>query len=154
MPPLSRVAWVDSVRTQILEAQKRNFEYWPILGQYVWPNPQPIHPNYLTETIGFQNWLNQRANWITANLGGICTSSNLDIQNLNRLQLYPNPAKEEIGFSGFIGELEPTLSIRNIFGQSFSISLKPNRNYNLTSLKSGQYWIISKNGMATRFLKL
>ena len=154
MPPLSRVAWVDSVRTQILEAQKRNFEYWPILGQYVWPNPQPIHPNYLTETIGFQNWLNQRANWITANLGGICTSSNLEIQNVNRPQLYPNPAKEEIGISGFLGELEPTLSIRNIFGQSFSISLKPNRNYDLTSLKPGQYWIISKNGMATRFLKL
>ncbi|MBC7776490.1 MAG: CotH kinase family protein, partial [Phycisphaerae bacterium] len=30
---------IDSMASVLAEAQSRNFEFWPILGKYVWPNP-------------------------------------------------------------------------------------------------------------------
>jgi subtilisin-like proprotein convertase family protein len=150
MPPLSRAAWVDSVRAQLNEAQQRNFAYWPILGQYVWPNPQPILPNYQTETIGFQNWLNQRASWITGNIGGICTTENEPLAEGEQQHIFPNPAEEEVEISGLKTE---SLTIRNVLGQTFSIAQKQNKRYDVSALKPGVYFILSGTGKPVSFLK-
>jgi hypothetical protein len=37
-------AMIDSIVTVVNEAQQRHFTKWPILGHYIWPNPDPILP--------------------------------------------------------------------------------------------------------------
>ena len=100
--PLKRAAWVDSVKTLLAEAQQRNFTYWPILGEYVWPNPLPLATNYAGEVAGFQNWLNQRASWITSNLGGTCITANESITETGEISVFPNPGEDEIQIAGFL----------------------------------------------------
>lgn len=61
-------ALVDSVNTLVAEAQQRHFTQWPVLGQYVWPNPQPIPATYAGEISTLKSWLTQRLAWLDANM--------------------------------------------------------------------------------------
>jgi len=55
---------IDSMATVLQEAQGRNFKYWPILGQYVWPNPGPLPTTYAGEVNKMKNWLTNRFQWL------------------------------------------------------------------------------------------
>ncbi len=55
---------IDSMAAVLQEAQGRNFKYWPILGQYVWPNPGPLPTTYPGEVAKMKNWLSSRLNWL------------------------------------------------------------------------------------------
>lgn len=59
---------IDSVTQLLGEAQQRHFTAWPILGQYVWPNPQPIPSSYAGEITALKDWLKLRLQWIDKNL--------------------------------------------------------------------------------------
>ena len=48
--------FIDSMVVYIDESQARNFEKWPILNQYVWPNPY-IGGNYISEILYLKNCL-------------------------------------------------------------------------------------------------
>ena len=65
---------VDSVSNLVAEAQQRHFTQWPILGQYVWPNAQPIPTSYAGEISTLKSWLTARLQWLDANmpLTGAC----------------------------------------------------------------------------------
>ncbi|MBK8090090.1 MAG: CotH kinase family protein, partial [Chitinophagaceae bacterium] len=72
---LSRInTLIDSVYTLTEEARQRHFQKWPTLGQYVWPNPQPIAFTYNTEIIYLKEWIAARLGWIDRYLPneGIC----------------------------------------------------------------------------------
>jgi hypothetical protein len=56
--------FIDSVRTLTAEARSRHFQRWPILGQYVWPNPQPIPSDYDGEITALKGWLQSRITWL------------------------------------------------------------------------------------------
>ena len=50
-------------------AQKRNFERWPSLGKYVWPNPTnpetgEVRQSYEEEIDFLKTWLTERVSWI------------------------------------------------------------------------------------------
>ena len=49
------------------EAQKRNFERWPVLGQYVWPN-HFIGNTYEEEIDFLVDWVEKRMQWIDSNM--------------------------------------------------------------------------------------
>ncbi len=66
LPSLYRT--IDSVSNLTSEARSRHFAKWPVLGQYIWPNPQPIATTYAGEIATLKNWLEQRINWLDANL--------------------------------------------------------------------------------------
>jgi hypothetical protein len=74
------------------EAQQRHFRRWPILGQYVWPNPEPIPTSYAGELSALKNWLRDRLGWIDENLpdAGACADF-ADIEGTLRFSIYPNP---------------------------------------------------------------
>ncbi len=55
---------IDSMAMVLQEAQGRNFRYWPILGQYVWPNPGPLPTTYNGEVTKMKNWLGNRLQWL------------------------------------------------------------------------------------------
>lgn len=53
------------------DAQARNFERWPILGQYV-PWNAYVGETWQDELDYLQGWISERAAWLDANFGGAC----------------------------------------------------------------------------------
>lgn len=74
---------MDQIDNEVLElgdAAGRNFNQWPILGQYVWPNAF-VGNTYAEEIQYLKDWIEDRLVWIDQNIGdplGTCTSSMAD----------------------------------------------------------------------------
>lgn len=116
---------IDSMAASYAESQVRNYERWPILGTYVWPN-QYIGRTYAEEVAWFKNWIITRANWMDNNLPGtIITDPDPDpvtgtddefIQG--GLSVYPNPGKDVFTFEWQNPSHEPcAVQIVNLLGQ-------------------------------------
>jgi hypothetical protein len=89
---------IDSVNTLLGEAQPRHFQRWPILGQYIWPNPQPIATTYAGELNTLKQWLNSRLQWIDNNVPntGSCMDWPAGLNSSMNIKLYPSPFKSNI----------------------------------------------------------
>lgn len=61
---------IDSLTGLLDGAQQRNYERWPILGTYVWPNYDWQGNNYTDEVEYFSDFLFARMEWMDANLRG------------------------------------------------------------------------------------
>ncbi len=59
---------IDSLTGVLDGAWQRNYERWPILGTYVWPNYDWQRNNYSDEVDYFSDWLFARLEWMDANL--------------------------------------------------------------------------------------
>lgn len=153
MPPLKRAEWIDSVKNLLNEAQIRNFQYWPILGEYVWPNPQPILPNFAAEVAGFQNWLNQRASWISANIGGTCQTEIEPAEERQAFAIYPNPAGSKIQFKGIRLDQKLDVAIFNSLGKIQKVADFEDEAMDISALSPGFYWIRIQGLGSVAFLK-
>ena len=92
---------IDSVVYLTQEARTRHFQRWPILGQYIWPNMQPVPSNYAGEIQQLRNWFAGRIAWIDRNLPsrGICYEfPNTTTKDLI-VTTYPNPFREQLKLS-------------------------------------------------------
>lgn len=87
------VQYIDSVALVLDEAQKRNYERWPILGQYVWPN-QYVGNTYQDEIAFLKQWLLDRLAWMDDNMPGICddVSAIGDPYTEHSTSVHPNPS--------------------------------------------------------------
>ena len=56
-----------------LESQQRNFQRWPVLGQYVWPNSF-VGPTFQSEVDWLKDWVTRRLSWMDANLPNVITT--------------------------------------------------------------------------------
>jgi hypothetical protein len=85
---------IDSVVNLVAEAQQRHFQQWPVLGTYVWPNPQPIPASYAGEITALKSWLASRLQWIDANLpnAGACADASAPAVEKKAVFIYPNPS--------------------------------------------------------------
>jgi len=85
-------AMIDSIVTVVNEAQQRHFTKWPVLGHYIWPNPDPIPSTYQGEIQALKNWISFRVQWIDGNLPnvGACGNPNTIPVALS-MTVYPNP---------------------------------------------------------------
>ncbi len=61
-------ATIDSLTGMLSEAQARNFDRWPILGMYVWPNAY-VAQTYAEELEYVKQWVRDRLQWMDAALG-------------------------------------------------------------------------------------
>jgi hypothetical protein len=61
--PEAVYAFIDSVALYIDEGQARNFQRWPILSTYVWPNAY-IGGTYANEIAYVKDWLAHRMTWM------------------------------------------------------------------------------------------
>lgn len=59
---------VNDLRTDLMEAQSRNFVRWPILGTHVWPN-WFVGATFASEVDWMQQWLLQRTTWMDSQMG-------------------------------------------------------------------------------------
>jgi hypothetical protein len=84
---------IDSIVDFTAEARTRHFQKWPVLGQYVWPNPQPIPANYAEEISTLKTWIEARLQWIDKNIPntGGCYDYPQDQEKSIVTSVSPNP---------------------------------------------------------------
>ena len=89
-------AHIDSLTAVLQEAQQRNFQRWPVLGQYIWPNPQPIPVSWRAEVDELKRWLELRLQWMDANIPGAITAVEplQPKQTETQVEILPNPFNE------------------------------------------------------------
>jgi CotH kinase protein/Secretion system C-terminal sorting domain len=84
---------VDSIAVLTNEARQRHFQRWPILGQYIWPNPNPIPTSYDGEISTLKEWIGSRLFWIDHNIpnAGACEDwEDISTTSLH-VEIFPNP---------------------------------------------------------------
>lgn len=72
---------IDSVVNYIDAAQQRNYNRWPILGEYVWPNYDWQGNDYNDEVEFFRTWLFNRVEWIDNNISGSLLVPSAELSN-------------------------------------------------------------------------
>jgi hypothetical protein len=60
-------ATLDSLLIHIDEAQRRNFQRWPVLGTYLWPNFF-VGKTFQEEIDFLRNWMTDRLQWMDKNM--------------------------------------------------------------------------------------
>jgi hypothetical protein len=61
-------ALIYNTRDQLSDAQERNFNRWPVIGDYIWPNWY-IGNSFIDEIDWMHNWLMDRIDWIDTQMG-------------------------------------------------------------------------------------
>lgn len=99
------INFIDSTALALDEAQKRNFTFWPIMGNYVWPNVSPIPGNFAGEILNIKEWFWSRAGYIDYQLSSECLPLNtIEAAETNSLAVYPNPFSEELEITFYLPE--------------------------------------------------
>jgi len=84
---------IDSLSNMLGQAQVRNFQQWPVLGQYVWPN-YFIGNTYAEEVSYLKNWVKNRLIYLDK-VWEIKDSNVTEQENLP-ISIMPNPGNEII----------------------------------------------------------
>jgi len=115
-------ALIDSSLEVLDLSVSRNFERWPILGEYVWPNSY-VGQSYEQEMDFLREWIGERLDWMDWKWGGRClvmSEGAPKIIERQSLKLYPNPSDLSSAY----------LSVSGISASEFHIAL-----YNLSGQK-------------------
>lgn len=89
-------SYIDSVTSVLNESRQRNFQKWPVLGEYVWPNYY-VGDTFQQEVDWLKTWITARMNWLDLAIHGIVTDAVGEIRNAN-LKIYPNPFVSDLTF--------------------------------------------------------
>lgn len=113
---------IDSMAGLLDEAQQRNFEQWPVLDEYVWPNPQ-WGLSYQQELDYLKSWVLARVQWIENELSSIDCPENSDDETPEpgsyfEARVYPTLGTEPVVFEYFVRSNQ-TVRVRifNALGQ-------------------------------------
>lgn len=88
--------YVDSMAVVLANPAARNYNRWPILGTYVWPN-NFIGTTYQEEIDYLKEWLTGRLIWMDNNMFGTCNDLGFDeLSNEIQLLAFPNPTEDKI----------------------------------------------------------
>lgn len=153
--------WIDSMATRLQESQLRNFEQWPIIGTYVWPNYY-IPNSYQGEIDTLKWWLKARYEWLDANIPGNLVGCGFTaVQELNTnfdFQVFPNPFKQEITLQFEQYFAQGNVHLYSIHGerlQEFSVPTLGNKTTLILdeSLTSGIYFLVVETEKGTSITK-
>lgn len=76
-------------------AANRNFQRWPILGQYVWPNNN-VSNTYQEEIAYVRDWTVKRLAWLDSQFNDYVNNPAFEGSNSSgTIKVYPNPTKEK-----------------------------------------------------------
>ena len=104
---------IDSMSSIINEARIRNFERWPILGVYIWPN-QFIGNTYEEEITFLKQWITTRLQWMDENMPGVCDLiTGIKSEQDNEVYIFPNPSNGRV-----------TISFANAEETNYSIEIR------------------------------
>lgn len=89
-------SYIDSVTAVLnVESQQRNFQQWPVLGKYVWPNYY-VGQTYQQEVDWLKNWTEQRMTWLDNFMTDLVTGISESKLPGFSVEAYPNPFKNDI----------------------------------------------------------
>ena len=110
---------IDSTIAIIDEAQIRNFQRWPILDQYIWPNAY-VGGSYENEIDYLTDWITARLDWMDEQ----ALSADDDNQLIRSYSLdpaYPNPFNPTTTIEFSIPQTEfVTVKVYNIIGHEIT----------------------------------
>jgi subtilisin-like proprotein convertase family protein len=90
-------AWCDSMSSLLAIGQQHNFTLYPILGTWVWPNPEPLPTSYTGEIDEIKNWMHARWQWLDDNIPGHCADVGIvEQRNTPAPIAFPNPFIDRI----------------------------------------------------------
>ncbi len=78
---------IDSLSQYIYDAQELNYQRWPILGTYVWPNKYWEKMGFDEEVESLKNWVLDRLEWMDNNLTGNSLNPEVLASNISSLEL-------------------------------------------------------------------
>ncbi|MFT4535221.1 MAG: hypothetical protein ACI9P5_002586 [Saprospiraceae bacterium] len=156
----SLLQFIDTQAATIEDARIRNFNRWPILGTYVWPN-EFIGQDYAEELDYLKTWLTDRLEWMDDNMVGFCDPSTSLGEELERSEIvvYPNPFESKVTFDfKYASSHGYKISLFDVLGravlvqeleQGLSVQLS------LESFPKGMYFFqVSKRGLLVHSGKL
>lgn len=151
-------SFADSISNLLVDAQGRNFDKWPIIGSYVWPNPNPIDTSYGNEIIRFKTWIHNRISWLDNNMPGVCNPVGNIAINSSKIKVQPNPFHEKICIVN-LPNSKNKISIYNQLGQliltEVLIQNQTQVEINTIQLPSGTYMLkISNDEGCNQYFKL
>ena len=107
---------IDSLTLLLDQPKERNFQRWPVLGTYVWPN-NFVGRTYADEINYLKGWITRRLGWLDENFGRLTTSTD-DLAASVYSRVYPNPSDGmvNIDMSGY-NQLPEYLELFDLTGQ-------------------------------------
>lgn len=87
-------SYLDQLAGLLDESQKRNYRQFPIMGAYIYPNPQTqAGATYAGEIADLKNWISARGGWLDGNIPGSCAAIGVKeiIASESLFDVYPNP---------------------------------------------------------------
>lgn len=152
-------AFIDSMALYLQESQNRNFQIWPILGVYVWPNPSPIPTSYSGEIAKLKNWINSRLLWLDASMPGTCSATGINnMVVVNGISAFPNPTSDRLTVSSGYSLMQ-SATVMDLSGKvicEFNVLNARQIEINTTSFSAGIYLvkIVTEDGVsALKFSK-
>lgn len=165
-------ALADSMAAVLDESQTRNFEKWPILGVYVWPNPSPIPNSYAGEVAKLKQWFSDRLAWMDSqiniyaspapqvNLGAdtsICFGQLLELEVSSNLNA--NWSTGQIGSNILIADSGSySVQVENIYGchayDTLNLSVRPlpNADFAVNALTNFEFQFTPQEANAENYL--
>lgn len=140
------LAHIDSVAVVLnAESQSRNFQAWPVLGTYVWPN-YFVGTSYAAEVNWLRDWVRQRLSWLDKALPQVITGVE---EGPFATTVSPNPFSREVVFQFFApGNDVVRLNIVDVVGRpvheaKFSVNASGQQSYTWTCETPPQLFIYS-----------
>jgi subtilisin-like proprotein convertase family protein len=97
---------IDSFRSVLAVPETRNFQRWPIMGIYLWPN-QYVGTSWQDETNYMQTWIHERVRWMDSMLYvPTCIAVTPppaainDVEKETLVHIYPNPTNDVLNIDG------------------------------------------------------
>ncbi len=157
------MGFIDSVATVLnVESQQRNFQQWPVLGQYVWPNAF-IGNTFQSEVDWLKDWTTKRLTWLDANINDIVTAveENPSGKVLSAVA-FPNPFSDQLELDYEISKpgmvaidvLDITGSKIEEFERKYVESGKHQVTLHRPALNPGIYLLRVNFGNEVQFLKI
>jgi len=157
-------SYIDSVVTLLDEAKTRNFQKWPVLGQYIWPN-YFIGKTYPDEIAYLKSWVRRRAAWLDEQFPALPDDVQEDEMVANKFHLYqnyPNPFNPSTTIDITIETRdEVTLKIFDLLGNEITTLLNKEMNpgkhsiiFNASDYPSGVYFARLQSGTRQETTKI
>lgn len=80
----------DSLLAEIGEASERNFQRWPVIGEWVWPNYY-VGNTYMEEVTWLKSWITSRLYYLDQALPGVCGAEIPPEFDGFEMSVIPNP---------------------------------------------------------------
>ncbi|MEP0859902.1 MAG: CotH kinase family protein [Ignavibacterium sp.] len=146
---------IDSLVVYLEESRIRNFQKWPVLGVWIWPN-YFVGQTYQEEIDYLKNWLIARLNWLDQNMVGGPSSADNNYQpsEYYLFQNYPNPFNPitKISWQSPVSSWQ-TLKVYDMLGNEISTLVSEYKpagihevEFDASSLSSGIYFYKLQTG--------